>query len=137
MTATYRTRGSLAHPVSDLKAAREFLRREELGMEVHIYPAEAKPNVHSVTWDLTSESEWEVTLVADCQLPPEQLALLSEWISGQNSDGLGEGFEQQPFAEHDLEEEEYEDDDGDYLDARIIMSSFDWQTNPCTLTAVR
>lgn len=98
-------------------------------MEVHIYPTEAKPNVHSVTWDLINESEWEVTLVADCQLPPEQLALLSEWISGQNSDGLGEGFEQQPFAEH--EPEDYEDGD-----AEIIMSSFDWETNPCTLELV-
>lgn len=135
MTATYRAQGSLTHPVNDLNAAREFLRGERMGMVVHIYPAEAKPGVHSVTWDLEDEQRWEVTLVADHELPEEQLKLLSEWISGQNSDGIGEGFEQQPFAEH--ENPDFEEDENELLQPQdIIMSSFDWQDNPCTLELV-
>ena len=128
MTATYRTRRKLTYPVSDLDAARHFLRCEEMGMEVHIYPADTKVGVHSVTWDLINDHEWEVTVIADHPLPIEQLKALSEWISGQNSDGLGEGFEQQPFAEHEDEEDEDE--------VVYHMSSFDWETNPCTLERV-
>ena len=33
------------------------------------------------------------------ELTEQELEKLSDWISGQNSDGLGEGFEQQDFAE--------------------------------------
>ena len=130
MTVIYKTQGSLTHPVSDLNAAREFLREHGKDIHQYIYPDEAKPNVHSVTWDLRNQIAWEVTVVADEELPPVQRELLSSWISGQNSDGLGEGFEQQPFAEHDLDEDEYED--GEERD-QFIMSSFDWETNPCTL----
>lgn len=133
MTAVYKTMGGLTHPVSDLTAAREFLREHGEGIEQYIYPDEAKPHVHSVTWDLLNDHEWEVTLIADEYLSAAQLELLSGWISGQNSDGLGEGFEQQPFAEHENEEWDVDDEE----EPEIVMSSFDWETNPCTLTAVR
>jgi hypothetical protein len=125
MTTTYQTNGQLTEPVTDLSLAREFLREHGAGIAQYIYPDAAKPGVHSVTWDLLDEGRWQVTLVADRDLPAEQLALLSEWISGQNSDGLGEGFEQQAFAEHG-----YDDDD-------FTMSSFDWETNDCALVEVR
>ena len=131
VTVTYKTQGLLAHPVSDINAAREFLREHGEHMEQYIYPDAAKQQVHSATWDLLDEGRWEVTLVADTNLGQDQLELLSEWISGQNSDGLGEGFEQQSFSER---VPEYDDDVED--DEDIIMSSFDWQTNPCKLEPV-
>ena len=130
MTVTYKTCGRLTEPVNDLNAAREYLRelQRELPMHTVIYPDEAKANVHSVRWDLRNECAWEVTLVADEELPPKQLELLADWISGQNSDGIGESFEQQPFAEH-----EWEDDCGEEIP---VMSSFDWEENNCSLEAV-
>lgn len=42
-------------------------------------------------------------------------------IRGQNSDGLGESFEQQGFEGDDYEEDDY----GNYCD----MAEFDWATN--------
>jgi hypothetical protein len=132
MTTTYRATGRLTHPVSDLAAARRFLRCEETGMTVHIWQ-DRRDGVHRVSWDLLDEQTWEVTLVADRDLPDEQLRLLSEWISGQNSDGLGEGFEQQPFAEHGSPDDWY-GEDGEIEDMQ--MSSFDWETNPCELARV-
>lgn len=96
-------------------------------MEQYVWE-DRRDGVHSVTWDLLDDVTWEVTLVTDRELPPEQLSLLSEWISGQNSDGLGEGFEQQPFAEH-----EDEDDCGEVV---YHMSSFDWEENTCELMLV-
>jgi len=134
MTTTYKTSGKLTHPVNDLNAAREFLREHGKGIHGYIYPDEAKPGVHSVTWDLLDDQTWKVVLIADHELPVPQLRLLSEWISGQNSDGLGEGFEQQPFAEHWDEHERW---DEEREEAIGTMSSFDWETNPCTLTEVQ
>lgn len=126
MTVTYRTSGNLTHPVSDIHAAREYLRIDG-GMAQYVYPDDLRLMVHSVTWDLTDESSWIVAVVTHQALDAAQLTQLSEWISGQNSDGLGEGFEQQSFAE--LGDPDDEDED-------FEMSSFDWGTNPCRLEVV-
>jgi len=127
MIHTYTTQGRLMNLVNDIGAARTYLLEHGQDMAQHIYPEQAKPGVHSVTWDLLNDQSWKVTVIVEGELSAEQSALLSEWISGQNSDGLGEGFEQQPFAEEDDEDDEYS----------VVMSSFDWQTNDCELTLVK
>jgi hypothetical protein len=126
MTVTYRTSGHLTNPVSDLAAAREYLRVDG-GMAQYIHPDDLRLLVHSVDWDLTDDRSWVVTVVTHQPLNAVALSVLSEWISGQNSDGLGEGFEQQPFAEHGSES----DDEYDFE-----ISSFDWGTNTCRLEVV-
>jgi hypothetical protein len=118
--------GKLAVPVNNLQAARDFLRNAE-GMEENIYPEYLQPQVHTARWDLTDDDSWEVILVSHRPLTAVECELLSSWISGQNSDGLGEGFEQQSFAEHG------QDDRGE----EFLMSSFDWETNPCALELVK
>ncbi len=125
MTVTYRATGSLEVPVSDLTAARKYL---DEPMETYLDPPLVSV-VHTIRWDLKNEMEWFVDVVTNRRLTDEESTALSEWISGQNSDGLGEGFEQQPFAEHFDEDSDHEEDD--------TMSSFDWQTNKCTLTLIR
>jgi hypothetical protein len=125
MTTTYQATGRLDHPVSDLSAARAYL--DEPMEEYMKYCSEdLVPVVHTIRWDLATEQDWKVTLVTNRELTAEESKQVSSWISGQNSDGLGEGFEQQPFAEH-----------GDDEDDEWVMSSFDWQTNPCTLVVVK
>ena len=133
MTVTYRTTGRLTAPVNDPGAAMLYLQehQREAPMAQFIYPEQAAELVVSVTWYLTGSETWAVDVVTEQDLVPEQLAELSEWISGQNSDGLGEGFEQQPFAEQ-LEVEHDEEEDDEYL-----YASFDWETNPCTLARVQ
>lgn len=133
MTVTYKTRGKLEHPVSDLNAARAFLREHGVRLHQWIYPDEAQAGIHSVMWDLLDEESWEVTVIADTELQQQQINDLSDWISGQNSDGLGESFEQQPFAEHNEGGDHSEEGE----DEEWVVSSFDWQTNPCTLEQVQ
>lgn len=126
MTVTYRTAGELTMPVKDLAAANAYLNEP---MEEYVkYCDEALVGVvHTIRWSLIDEASWQVEVVTNRRLYDTERARLSEWISGQNSDGLGEGFEQQPFAEH-----EGDDEDDDWS-----MSSFDWQTNKCPLVITK
>lgn len=125
MTVTYRATGWLEVPVSDLTAAREYLNEP---METYLDPPLISV-VHTIRWDLKNEAEWFVDVVTNRRLTDEESAAVSEWISGQNSDGLGEGFEQQDFAEHFDEDSDHDDDD--------TMSSFDWRINKCILYMIR
>ncbi len=72
-----------------------------------------------VEWDLDNLSEGHVDIITSSPLSDKQIAMIYDEICGQNSDGLGEGFEQQDFAcwteteERDIEwidEPEYDDD---------------------------
>lgn len=132
MTNTYRTQGTLTEDVSDLEAAREYLRSDDMTQFVKYADAGLETVVHHIEWGLVDEGSWTVTVITHRELTAEESKALSRWISGQNSDGLGGGFEQQPFAEH-CEADEY----GDCDDSEFSMSSFDWQTNKCDLTLVK
>lgn len=128
MANTYRTTGRLTNPVTDLAAAREYLDEPM----VDYIDKDLVPVVHDIKWDLTSTEAWQVEVITHRALTEDEAKRLSEWISGQNSDGLGEGFEQQPFAEHE-EYDEYGSPDED----SYCMSSFDWEVNDCKLTLIK
>ncbi len=51
-----------------------------------------------VEWDLDNLSEGHVDIITSSPLSDKQIAMIYDEICGQNSDGLGEGFEQQDFA---------------------------------------
>lgn len=124
----YTTSGVLKHPVNDIGEANAYL--QEDAMAKYLDP-DLSNVVEFVEWSLTDEQSWKVTVVANRDLTTEESERMSDWISGQNSDGLGEGFEQQPFAEV---VDEYMDDDDEGLLCDYDMASFDWEDNPCTLT---
>jgi hypothetical protein len=119
---TYQTSGVLTEPVSnfDVDIAQAYLSEHDMA---DFLPERLINVVVSVEWRLTGTSAWTVTAQSNVRLTSAELEALASWVSGQNSDGLGEGFEQQAFAEH-----------GDHED--FTMSSFDWQTNPCTFIQV-
>lgn len=123
---TYRTQGSLNNPVNGLESARAYLKANDM---TEFVDAGLEDVVYHIEWDLVDEDSWTVTVITTRELTAQESKDLSEWISGQNSDGLGEGFEQQPFAEHCEYDEDGEED--------YQMSSFDWQTNDCELTLVK
>ena len=86
-----------------------------------------------IEWRLDSPNRGRIVLMSSFDLSEDTLAKVSEWVKGQNSDGLGEGFEQQDWGEiepmygcpiGDEEEDEYIDDYS-YQE----MYSFDWYTN--------
>lgn len=132
MAHTYRAAGSLTEPVSDIRAANEYLKRDDMTEYVKYSDLPHPEVVHHIEWSLVTEGHWEVTVITDRALTDEESEKLSEWISGQNSDGLGEGFEQQAFAEHGSDNE-YSDD----YDEEWSMSSFDWEVNDCKLTLIK
>lgn len=127
----YYTDFVLDYPVNDFEAARDYLVAEDMtkyligsldyrkGMETL-----SEDDIVSIEWRLLDESRGKIILITTRKLTDTESKVISEWISGQNSDGLGEGFEQQDFATTELEEDYYDDE---YEDP--MYSSFDWQTN--------
>lgn len=89
-----------------------------------------RSKLERVEWQLEDADGGVIVVEANQELTQDELSELSEWIGGQCSDGLGEGFEQQRFAEF----WEYVDDAGE--EDCIGMISFDWKSNKYKLSAV-
>lgn len=130
--ATYQTTGTLTGYIDsdNVPAAQNYLRRDN--MTQYVAPNAGLEGVlEFIEWTLHSDGHgYHVTAVTNRELTEAELARLSSEVSGQNSDGLGEGFEQQAFAE--LEE----DEDFEYGGMETTMISFDWETNKSVFTRV-
>ena len=85
--------------------------------------------ISSIKWNLTDIDSGNITFKANRELTNEELDWVSNWVSGQNSDGLGEGFEQQDFANYNVGEYDRYSDYYDDSEEEWVMASFDWQTN--------
>ena len=135
----YETEFNLTNPVNDFREARAYLSEDDMTKYL-VDDLKGYRNrtgidadcIEKIEWDLLTEDEGIIRLITTAELTKEQLAEISDWVSGQNSDGLGEGFEQQEFAET-CEEDEYGDIDWD----TCVMSSFDWNTNKYIFTLMR
>ena len=140
----YRTYFNLDYPVLDINEARDYLGADS--MEKYLksdtrIAEDIRNAVVNIKWILTTEMSGHIDLVTSKELNDTELKSISDWVSGQNSDGLGEGFEQQDFACYDV------DEDGDPIDSRrawdyegeteTVMASFDWQTNEYIFEFVR
>lgn len=123
----YYTDFVLYYPVNDFEAARDYLTSEDMtkylinSFNHHKDMETLKPeDIISIEWKLLDEEEGKIILITTRKLTDKESKAISEWISGQNSDGLGEGFEQQDFAFA------YYENDEEY---KLMYSSFDWRTN--------
>lgn len=126
----YIAKFNLTLPVNDYEAAEEYLNDDDMTQYV---PDEIKSKIEKVEWHLRDDMRGDITVKANAELTEKESAELSEWIGGQCSDGLGEGFEQQPFAEwfvdvygdeHNPSETNTDEMDGDW-----DYASFDWGSN--------
>lgn len=124
MANKYQTEFNLTLPVNDLDKAREYLAedvakylRKEIETANEQALSEISPdNIVSLKWELDNEQSGHITLLTKSPLTDSQLNAVSSFISGQNSDGLGAGFEQGDFAE--------------YYDGKVIRcATFDYKTN--------
>lgn len=129
----YRTYFKLEAPVNDLNDARDYLSSDDMTQYMK-YDTRVKDFYHKIDkieWILTDESSGHIDLETSQELTDDELSNVSSWVSGQNSDGLGEGFEQQSFACY--EDNDYygynEDEDYDDYEDNFVMASFDWRTN--------
>ena len=136
----YQTTFYLLADVLDIGEAQAYL--EEDNMLDYFDNEEIKRKLKSITWHLTDCGSGCIEVIANEELSENELDEISSYISGQCSDGLGEGFEQQDFANYDaallndrgeiddslLYEDDYEED--------WVMASFDWNSNYYVLELV-
>ena len=87
-------------------------------------PENVKAKIVSVEWVLEEVDKGVIVIWTSELLSEEEEDELSEWIAGQCSDGLGEGFEQQPFAEIGGSDYDYYDEDDEYYEDEFYMISF-------------
>lgn len=150
-TYTYSTPFEFTNPLPDGKAfhdARRYLDSSNVPTKdcpsMSYFLRESVPEAErlglNVAWRLGSPEGGSIEVESPEELDTETLSKISMWISGQNSDGLGEGFEQQDFAIIDDGDDRSWDDDEDYdpydpwSDDGTECVSFDWQDNDYMLT---
>jgi len=129
MSQRYITKFYLEGSVNDSCAAQDYLDEDDMTQYVD-NDIRSKPI--SIHWELVHCDSGFVVVDAKEELTEEDLQRLSRFIKGQNSDGLGEGFEQQDFAE---DYEEYELEDGT-VERDYFMCSFDWRRNNYELVKI-
>ena len=134
----YRTYFTLVACVNDLSAAQVYLTEDDMTVYLkddNRIPENVRNAVEKIEWHLTDECSGNIELQTNRALSADELKPISEFVSGQNSDGLGEGFEQQEFANY--EDEGLEGYDESDWDNEWIMASFDWKTNEYIFEFVR
>lgn len=136
----YQTTFYLLADVLDLDEAQAYL--EEDNMLYYFDNEEIKRKLKSMTWHLTDCGSGYIEVISNEELAENELDEISAYISGQNADGIGEGFEQQDFASYDaaLLNDRGEIDDSllydDDYEEDWVMASFDWNSNYYVLELV-
>ena len=118
----YRTNFKLAAPVTDMNKANNYLHEEDM---TQFIDSDLEDCVMHIEWNLIDNEQGYIEVRTNDVLSIDDSKKISEWICGQCSDGLGEGFEQQDFAFY------MDDELDDY-----VCASFDWQTNDYELFLV-
>ena len=135
----YRMNFSLTDNVTDFYDANDYLHDDDMTQyftcEYRDEEMQAMKNILAhVEWSLTDVNEGHIDVITSAPLSDHQISLVMDEISGQNSDGLGEGFEQQDFANY-TEYEEYDcewieptfDDDGEVIEEGHYESPYGWE----------
>ena len=126
----YQTMFRLAYPVLDMEEAQNYLSEDNMTDYLHQDLKFTQDAVNLIQWRLKDEQSGVIYLECRRKLSNDESKKISEWITGQNADGLGEGFEQQDFAFYN-DSDENDDEDGCW-----VMASFDWETNSYELELV-
>lgn len=108
----YRTAFKLADDVNDYEAAVNYLTEDDMTKYLkddEDIPYATRGAIISVDWELKDVNHGYINLYSTRELTEQELEPISSWVKGQNSDGLGEGFEQQEFADA-FNEDAFKDD---------------------------
>lgn len=122
---TYGAKFQLTNRVVDFMAARNYLVEDDMTEFLKDYlereHAELAEKVVHIEWVLNDRENGVIYLVVTEKLDNKDLDIISDWVRGECSDGLGGGFEQQDFAAY------YDENTGYYDEDHI--ATFDWKTN--------
>ena len=116
MKVYYQTNFKLLAKVNNFKAASKYLSEDNMTeylLEDKSIPKTTKEKIKSIKWVLQANDHGYIILECNDKLDKSELSLISKFVSWQNENGLGEGFEQRDFA----------------CDKNDNMASFDWKTN--------
>lgn len=127
----YQTNFKLAYPVRDMDAAKAYLSEDDMTEILVGHHPELDGVVSNIEWILDDDESGHIDLETTRSLTDVELTMISEWVAGQNADGLGEGFEQQSFANYMVEEDPYGLEEDEW-----VMASFDWKSNSYAFSPV-
>lgn len=112
MKYLYKTEFHLRAKVNDFDEASNYLTEDDMTkylIDDNDIPAEVREAVIRIEWELLDDDYGKIFLTTKRKLTEKELEPISDWVGGQNSDGLGEGFEQQDFADY-FDEDAYHSD---------------------------
>ena len=124
----------LTNPVTDVDEAQKYLDDDHKGM-LRIFNSDINSEgdnpIIDWRWYLNYDNSGYFLYQTSRELTEREIKNLGEATLGQASDGLGEGFCQQPFAFYTVERNNgwYSDDDYENEYDDVIMSEFDWEEN--------
>jgi hypothetical protein len=98
----------LSAPIKEEDFEEAFNYLVEDDMADYIDDDELRKDIISMHYVLTQSDRGTVFIIAKRELTEQELEILKQELEGQNSDGLGEGFCSQDFAECETDDEEYE-----------------------------
>ena len=124
---TYRAYFKLTACVKDLADAQNYLKSDDMTKYLKDdtrIPEDVRNAVEQIEWHLKDESSGFVELSANKALSSTELKYISKFASGQVSDGLGPGFEDQDFANY--VDEGLEGFENSSWDDEVIKVMFEW-----------
>jgi len=128
----YRTHFKLNNPVLDVLDAQYYLGSSNMTryLRTDYEYEDLKDDIISIEWYLEDKDSGYIELRTIRKFTEGELERISNWVSGQNSDGLGEGFEQQDFASYIMRDGKLLDFNKDeWYDEDLKTAEFDWETN--------
>lgn len=104
----YKTNFKLSAPIKEEDFEEAFNYLIEDNMADYVDDDELKNSLISMHYVLTQLNGGIIYIIAKRELTEKELEILKQNLEGQNSDGLGEGFCSQDFAECETDDGEYE-----------------------------
>lgn len=137
----YTTHFQLLAPVDDFGAAYEYLKEDDMTEYLHSdsdISQSAKDKVDKIEWVLKDEQSGRIEVKTNDYLSDSESQEISDWVSGQCSDGLGEGFGQQSFACYRVGGYEgFGGEYDEYYEDEYVTAEFDWRANSYNLELVQ
>lgn len=100
---------NLTDDVNDFNDAFTYLIEDNmtqyLGSDIthgEIQGVSQREDIYHIQWKLLDTNHGVIELFTNVEMNDEALKSIGQWCDGQNSDGLGEGFEQQDFCSNEF-----------------------------------
>lgn len=125
----YRTKFKLLYPVIDFEEAKNYLLEDNMTkyLEYDQRTAELVPKIDKIEFILRTEKSGRIDLTTNTELTERELLHITDWVKGQLSDGIGEGFIQQSFACYEPTDALIYDENG--LEQGFVVAEFDWNSD--------